>query len=535
MKILKRLSLGITAFLLIPFAQAQASNETLQHVQGSIQYTGTGTGLIDNVANVLTFGAKGDGVTDDTAAFQAAINAATASAVSGQHPFPPGSSFGIAPRVYVPPSANGYVISNLTVTAPIEMMGESPTSSRLIGKPGATGYMLSFNGFAANASTGYSSGEILFLNVHNLGFEGNSRQASYGCLYLSAIGQSHFYNLVIMDFSQEAMDFYSSVLESFFDHISIRYCGNQDTGYSAINLTDQAPAAGQRDAHNLLTFTDLSVIFSYGTDVTLDTASGRAYETREIFFEHCWFHASPAGFSEPNQTAPDTNQITHSTFVIKHATEIFLSDILVPVAGTASPVISVNDPSPSSTYQNVYIRGFVQDGRSSSTAPRTGLNIQSGYVTASGLNFAGSNEGTVVTSASGVLTSGPPNQLYAQQSFSAGTVTTPLYGITEFQGPATDVLNNLVDGASVAVNAGLGNWFFLGTGQSSITFGAPTNGTAGQTITISLVNSSGGALTVAWNAAYILASAWTGPANTALRSISFKYNGTSWYEVSRSG
>lgn len=71
------------------------------------------------------------------------------------------------------------------------------------------------------------------------------------------------------------------------------------------------------------------------------------------------------------------------------------------------------------------------------------------------------------------------------------------------------------------------------TNGTAFTINAPTNGHRGQVLTITISNASGGALgAVTWNAIYKLAS-WTQPADGFSRSISFRYNGSNWVEVSR--
>jgi len=54
-------------------------------------------------------------------------------------------------------------------------------------------------------------------------------------------------------------------------------------------------------------------------------------------------------------------------------------------------------------------------------------------------------------------------------------------------------------------------------------------------MTITIRNASGGALgAVTWNAIYGL-SAWTQPANTFSRSITFRYNGSLWIQIGQTG
>lgn len=80
------------------------------------------------------FGAKGDGVTDDTAAFQAALNAASAQGGT----------------VYVPPSATPYVLASaLTLKSMVRLQGGGPgtgTGASQIKFTGTSGPLLAGNG-----------------------------------------------------------------------------------------------------------------------------------------------------------------------------------------------------------------------------------------------------------------------------------------------------------------------------------------------------------------------------------------------------
>lgn len=90
-------------------------------------------------------------------------------------------------------------------------------------------------------------------------------------------------------------------------------------------------------------------------------------------------------------------------------------------------------------------------------------------------------------------------------------------------------------GANVAIDASTASWFDIDASTNvAFNINAPTNGVAGQEITITIRNTSGGALGAAtWNAAYKLA-AWTNPANGTFRTIRFVFNGSaSWREISR--
>lgn len=88
--------------------------------------------------------------------------------------------------------------------------------------------------------------------------------------------------------------------------------------------------------------------------------------------------------------------------------------------------------------------------------------------------------------------------------------------------------------ASMTINSALGSQFLITANNgTAFTINAPTNPVDGQPITITIKNTSGGALgVVTWNAVFKMA-AWTSPATGNSRSIQFMYDGTNWVEMSR--
>lgn len=90
--------------------------------------------------------------------------------------------------------------------------------------------------------------------------------------------------------------------------------------------------------------------------------------------------------------------------------------------------------------------------------------------------------------------------------------------------------------ASMTAVATQGNLFDItATNATAFAINAPTSPLDGQVITFTIRNASGGALgAVTWNAVFKM-SAWTQPADTFSRSISFKYNGTNWVQINQTG
>jgi hypothetical protein len=75
------------------------------------------------------------------------------------------------------------------------------------------------------------------------------------------------------------------------------------------------------------------------------------------------------------------------------------------------------------------------------------------------------------------------------------------------------------------------------TTTSGFTINTPTHATEGYQLTVQVLNNSGGALgAITWNAAFAFdGSAPTSPGAGAHKSITFQYDGTNWREMHRSG
>lgn len=500
---------------------------------GTRAATKVGLHSFSSMFNVRHFGATGNGSTDDTAAIQAAIDAATYGAVAGAGTYPYGSHFGLAGAVYIPASAAGYRVSNLTVLAPIGIFGDSPRGSRLLGVSGATGYMLTIDGFNASASMVNSQG-IPHVNISNLGFEGNNRQASYGAIYMAAMQQSHFDRLHIELFSREALNFYSSVLESSFSRINMRYCGNISTSHAGISLYDQHAVSGEVDAHNMLSFENIWSIFPFGHHVYLDTLIGRAYLVRDSFFHKCYFHGAIPGGTETGPT-PTTAQLGVNTFKIGSATNISISDCFIVSMGRAVPGIRQYAGSHATGPTMTRIRGLRMASHGDLTAPREGIVLESGDITVDDTVIQGCNEGSIVTSSGTTVRIGTGVVLDEAAVFAANTAVVYLYGSRENQARQLEKRVALTDAATIATDVSLGNFFTVGFGATTRTIGAPTNPVTGQLITYQFTGVGGGTpTTVTWNAAFTLTGGAFNVGSLQVRTITFRYNESNvWTEVAR--
>lgn len=115
--------------------------------------------------------------------------------------------------------------------------------------------------------------------------------------------------------------------------------------------------------------------------------------------------------------------------------------------------------------------------------------------------------------------------------------TLDVAGAATFSGGAavtrlTEAVVALTDGAAIAIDAALGATFTLAaTSNAARVFAVPTNGVAGQRITIRIVNTSGGALTLTTFNASIKQPALTYPASATTKEFEMYFDGTEW-EVS---
>lgn len=97
------------------------------------------------------------------------------------------------------------------------------------------------------------------------------------------------------------------------------------------------------------------------------------------------------------------------------------------------------------------------------------------------------------------------------------------------KGPVTATFSG-----TVAINAALGDHFTTTiTNGGAHTVGAPSNPTSGQEITITVKSAYAAPATTGWNAVYHLAGAWVTAADGFNRSVTFRYDGSSWLEMYR--
>lgn len=97
------------------------------------------------------------------------------------------------------------------------------------------------------------------------------------------------------------------------------------------------------------------------------------------------------------------------------------------------------------------------------------------------------------------------------------------------------LVNTFVSDIYIAASSGINTKSNTTTAATPYTIHNPVYGVTGQDVTIQIKNESGGALgTATWDSAYKLAT-WTNPPTGYNITITFWFDGTNWWEKSRSG
>lgn len=184
---------------------------------------------------------------------------------------------------------------------------------------------------------------------------------------------------------------------------------------------------------------------------------------------------------------------------------------------------------------------------------RTYLNVEQAYVTtagayvganiAVGATLAGTNSGDVTLAAvgsapdaNGASLSGQVLTLQPASATHPGVVANVAQTFAGKKTFASGIVTSSsslspTNGGSVTPNASAGNVFLVtaNAGVASYTINAPTNPDVSQIITFSIVNVSGGASTVTWDA--VFKKVWTDPADGFYGGIQFVYNGSVWIQI----
>lgn len=485
---------------------------------GGRTVTSASTYLSNNaVFNVKDFGAFGDGATDDTAAIAAAVLAC--GAARGTLYFPPAS-------------VTGYkVTSIINITQPMRIVGASRAQS-VIFLSGSSGFNVS-NGLA-------------FLEIEHLTFAQAVRYTTTPNAYYAiknngtTISQSyrHNYRDVLIDGFETGV-IADGVSSSVFDNLEVI---NGKFGITAGKQTLNNVIVACKFSSNGAIVNSAAITIGDGEDAEGWTIS---HTLTFGFYRSIVFNA--AAFCKVHNSILDYNHEFAILIVSGTGPSVGLSivDNYIGMSGaTDTAIYSVNNAAIGAR-QNLgyFIVGntiLTYVGSTCTTGIRIAGSQEYNHVIKGNRVWATTTDcrldtGTGIVVKDNIwMNGGFLSSVRGIYDGNTGTVSGALDSIIK-QSDYLQVRTNVTYSASMTLDCNFGNEFDITVGNgTAFTINAPTNPPSdAKRITITIRNSSGGAVgAVTWNAIFKMA-AWTSPANGFSRSIDFKFNGSNWVEITR--
>lgn len=482
---------------------------------GGARDAGTQSPAPNGVFNVRDFGAKGDGLADDSGAFQAAINAA--GRVGGE--------------VYVPASQQTYGIgAPLTLVPNITVRGDSPATARL--RPAASvDPLLGFAGAAEAANLNLTLADLA-LQATTAGRGTALEVRNFSHLHLSHVDLNHFHTAVRASWGI-GVKLSSCSLSWNVRAVEIggsgggrgtRAAGRQDDPFlDTVIVTDCSFAQNELDIHDLGSTRSLGGILiqscSFFEAYARPVASKRHYlrltNRKGIVIDGNWFEGGQA--SRTFILLADTDEDGARTGPCSGAA-IFGNDFLqtgpsdtvgTDIAACEAAVIFGNcfEFSPGNTPIRLHDSG----GRST-----VGHNAYLTYPDRSAYAdpLGGSIAGHQVMDPR--LPARLPGELRVERRLVSGLAV-------------------LRQEPTIAPDASAADYFVVEfVASTPAVVQDPANPQPGQRITIDVRNRSEGPLgEITWAPSFLLAGPLANPAAGRRRTVTFYYDGTSWIETGR--
>jgi hypothetical protein len=527
-----------------------------------LSYTANGTGAakrtlaskLSDVVSVKDFGATGDGVTDDTAAVQAAITAAAG--VGSSVLFPTGAYLTTA-TLTVPANstligraakiklslddASSSVIkltsqaSNITISG-FELDGQK--ASVTTSTTGKMGIELrgNHNVVLRDIYAHDNKGDGLYLGLNLAGDPDNSNiyvenwrsDANYrngitvtscdACRFVALTGTATSGSAPQAGLDIEPNNDTDTVNN--IEFVACKFTGN--TGYGAQVILRDAPSATQRG----IRFTNSVFNSNTGGGILINSGVQVAFVASD--------------FSLNQGAAAD------GIVINKKSSDISIVDSMIRLNQVNG--INLNVTATFTVSRVRVINTTILDNRQAGSGAGDGI-VTSG--TLAGLtvigsdlsNYAGATQRFGIATSSGttgVTMIGNTAVANASAQFTLSDDLTSRFsngnnGIPNIPNGTRKVITY---SASMTPDTGAGTEFYINaTNGTAFTINAPTTNVVGQDLTIRIRNASGGALgAVTWNATYHM-SAWTQPANGQSRFITFRWDPTSaiWMQVNPAG
>jgi len=277
------------------------------------------------------FGANGDPSVDSTAAIQSAIDTVVYGAVklSGTNS-----------------------ISNISIKRGITIRGDHKWNTCLKPVAGSTGWMVTLDELSgAQVNTEFNTVGSL---IENVSLEGGNRVTDLGGIYINHCDYLVVRNVNIWRFQRSGVYLNTSVRESLFDDVSVRFCGKRDatnnygSGWPAFSLVNQETSTSSvEDVHNGISLRKCEVVFSLGDAVQVDTRQiptvGR--KVNNITLEDCWIH----GWSDRFYGVEFSNSLTNSATLRQYdlvkigaAYDVRIKNSRISYTGQGKPLITLS-------------------------------------------------------------------------------------------------------------------------------------------------------------------------------------------------